>query len=674
MNYRAEIDGLRALAVIPVILFHAGFNIFSGGYVGVDIFFVISGYLITTILIEDLENKKFNIFYFYERRARRILPALSVVLLITIILAWIFLNDAALNKFAGSIIGVSLFFSNIVFWKQQGYFEESAELNPLLHTWSLAIEEQYYLVFPIFLYIAWRFGKSRIFWLLVLIALISLALSEWGWRNKERANFYLTPTRAWEIFAGSIAAFIVDKRGVRKNNFLAILGLVAIIFSIFGYDENTPFPSIYTLIPVLGVVLLILYAEKDTIVAKLLSIRVFVGVGLISYSAYLWHQPIFAYTRIYNQEISISNEIRFVLIFVTLLIGFLSWRYIERPFRAKSNFSKSLIITMSVVSVTIFLFMAYATKKVVRGNEYALAKSLSKNKYVYFQNMDERKFIEGRLIHPLRQVNHVVVGSSRMMQISSETIGEPMINFSVSAAIVEDLIAIAPEAIAKLNSKNIYLAADPWMISLNDGQNNRYKSISSLYDYWFDRASNKKELKNFLSLKNIKYSEENSKSFLVSLRSKLQLKKYSIPIDDRFEAYDKKSYDGVHIYNQIFNKNKPHNYDISWFNNSFENFEHDIKAEENFQILINYIKNLNAKVFLILSPYHPKVYSIMKSQKPIFLDIEKKFRDFAYKNNIEIIGSYDPSIYACQSEEFYDGEHPKPSCMKKIFNNLQYRK
>ena len=196
MKYRPEIDGLRALAVIPVILFHAGFELFSGGFVGVDVFFVISGYLITTILIEDIENKRFSIVNFYERRARRILPALFFVMLVCISFAWMVLSDAALNKFGSGLIGVSLFLSNVVFWMQQGYFDESAELNPILHTWSLAVEEQYYVLFPIFLILAWRFGKNRVFWTIVAMAAISLLLSEWGWRNKATANFYLAPTRA----------------------------------------------------------------------------------------------------------------------------------------------------------------------------------------------------------------------------------------------------------------------------------------------------------------------------------------------------------------------------------------------------------------------------------------------------------------------------------------------
>ena len=234
MKYRAEIDGLRALAVVPVILFHAGFELFSGGFVGVDVFFVISGYLITTILIEDIENQRFSLVNFYERRARRILPALFFVMLVCIPFAWMWMLPSQMKDFSQSLVAVSLFASNVLFWRESGYFDAAAEEKPLLHTWSLAVEEQYYVLFPIFLFLAWRYGKNRVFWMIVVMASISLLLSEWGWRNKATANFYLAPTRAWELFAGSIAAFIVQKNGVQKNNFLALLGLAAIIFSIFS--------------------------------------------------------------------------------------------------------------------------------------------------------------------------------------------------------------------------------------------------------------------------------------------------------------------------------------------------------------------------------------------------------------------------------------------------------
>ena len=358
MKYRPEIDGLRALAVVPVILFHAGFELFSGGFVGVDVFFVISGYLITTILIEDLENQRFSLVNFYERRARRILPALFFVMLVCIPFAWMWMLPSQMKDFSQSLVAVSLFASNILFWRESGYFAAAAEEKPLLHTWSLAVEEQYYLLFPIFLILAWRFGKNRVFWMIVVMAAISLLLSEWGWRNKATANFYLAPTRAWELFAGSIAAFIVQKQGVQKDNSLALLGLAAIIFSIFFYDETTPFPSVYALVPVLGVVLLVLYADKETLAAKLLSTKGFVGIGLISYSAYLWHQPLFAFARI-NSIHQLSVFSMSMLAISSLVIGYFSWKIIEVPFRNKLYIRNNYILVLTILGLLSFATLGY---------------------------------------------------------------------------------------------------------------------------------------------------------------------------------------------------------------------------------------------------------------------------------------------------------------------------
>jgi peptidoglycan/LPS O-acetylase OafA/YrhL len=346
---------LRALAVVPVILFHAGFELFSGGFVGVDVFFVISGYLITTILIEDLENQRFSLVNFYERRARRILPALFFVMFVCIPFAWMWMLPSQMKDFSQSLVAVSLFASNILFWRESGYFAAVAEEKPLLHTWSLAVEEQYYVLFPIFLILAWRFGKSRVFWMIVVMAAISLLLSEWGWRNRATANFYLAPTRAWELFAGSIAAFIVQKQGVQKNNLLATCGLAAVIFSIFFYDETTPFPSVYALVPVLGVVLLVLYADKETLAAKVLSTKGFVRVGLISYSAYLWHQPLFAFAKIRLFEPTAS--ILIILCITSIALAYLTWRYVETPFRGNQSLLNSQV---SVFATSIIFLGSFA--------------------------------------------------------------------------------------------------------------------------------------------------------------------------------------------------------------------------------------------------------------------------------------------------------------------------
>jgi len=326
-----------------VILFHAGFTLFSGGFIGVDVFFVISGYLITTILIEDIENKRFSIVNFYERRARRILPALFFVMLVCIPFAWMWMLPNQLKDFSQSLVAVILFASNILFWLESDYFDGASEEKPLLHTWSLAVEEQYYVLFPIFLFLTWRFGKNRVFWTIVVFAAISFALSEWGWRNQASASFYLAPTRAWELLAGSITAFVVQKRGVQANNALSTIGLAAIIFAVFAYDENTPFPSVYALVPVIGVVLLVLFADKQTLAAKLLGTKLFVGIGLISYSAYLWHQPLFAFARIMLFE-EPSSLVMLALSAVSVVLAMFSWRYIETPFRQNRMHLNSRIV------------------------------------------------------------------------------------------------------------------------------------------------------------------------------------------------------------------------------------------------------------------------------------------------------------------------------------------
>ena len=340
--------------MVPVILFHAGAAPFGGGFVGVDVFFVISGYLITTILIDELEQGRFSIINFYERRARRILPALFFVMLCTLPFAWAWMLPSQMQDFAQSLIAVTLFGSNFLFWKTSGYFAAAADEKPFLHTWSLAVEEQYYVLFPIFLFLAWRFGRNKVFWMISIMAAGSLLISEWGWRNEPKANFFLFPTRAWELFAGSIAAFIIKTHGIRSNQILSGAGLLMILFSIFFYTEATPFPSVYALVPVGGAVLIVLFATKETFAGALLSKRPFVWIGLISYSAYLWHQPLFAFARIRMTEAPSLGFMLFLSAMALVLAAF-SWKYVEQPFRLKDVTSRRLIFQSSLAGMVFFL-------------------------------------------------------------------------------------------------------------------------------------------------------------------------------------------------------------------------------------------------------------------------------------------------------------------------------
>lgn len=353
MKYRSEIDGLRAIAVLPVILFHSGLDLFKGGFVGVDIFFVISGYLITSIMAYDLDNDRFSIVRFYERRARRILPALFLVILTCIPFAWALLMPGDMKDFAKSIIAVCLFSSNIFFWRSSGYFDAETAGKPLLHTWSLAVEEQYYLLFPIVLLLLWRFGRRPVFYLICIGAALSLLLSEWGWRHQPSANFYLAPTRAWELLAGSICALWHVSKPQRSNGPLATLGIALIIVSIFAYDETTPFPSVYALVPVVGTALILLFAASDTMTGKMLSLRPLVSIGLVSYSAYLWHQPIFAFARHYLMG-PLPVMLGLILSILAIGLAYLSCRFVETPFRRPGLVGRKQVFAVSVVGLAAF--------------------------------------------------------------------------------------------------------------------------------------------------------------------------------------------------------------------------------------------------------------------------------------------------------------------------------
>ncbi len=352
--YRPEIDGLRAVAVLPVIFFHAGFDWFSGGFIGVDVFFVISGYLITSIILSEMGRENFSIVRFYERRARRILPALFFVIVCCLPFAWAWMLPEELKRFGQSLVGVAVFSSNVYFWRNTDYFAPAAEEQPLLHTWSLAVEEQYYVLFPLFLLLCWRLGRSRIFWLTSLIALLSFALADWASKNHSAANFYLLPTRAWELLAGSLLAFVplnysAKLREGKFSQFGSALGISLIGVAIFGLNGDAPFPGVYALLPVLGAVLVIACASSKNFCGKLLSSKAFVGIGLISYSAYLWHQPIFSFIRIH--QMGKPPQILFAAgTMLSILLAWLSWKFVEAPFRRPFS-TRRLVFSWSAIGL-----------------------------------------------------------------------------------------------------------------------------------------------------------------------------------------------------------------------------------------------------------------------------------------------------------------------------------
>ncbi|QPI73942.1 acyltransferase family protein [Sphingobium sp. Cam5-1] len=352
LKYRREIDGLRALAVLPVMFFHAGVTALSGGFVGVDIFFVISGYLITSIIIGEMRSEKgFSIARFYERRARRILPALYLVLACSTVMGWFLLVPDQLENFGQSLFATTAFSNNLLLAFTAGYWDVLTELKPLVHTWSLGVEEQFYFAFPVLLILMRKQPAKLVIAFLVAAGIGSLALAEATVRGGGSGLFFLPHTRAWELLFGSLCAYQLQGKGPTRNDFGALIGVLMIAYAILTFDSQTPFPSAWGLIPVIGTALIILFATHDSWVGRCLSFRPVVAIGLISYSAYLWHQPVFAFARAYSQDRPDALALS-LMVPVALLLAYLSWRFVEAPFRDRGRVSvKAMICIFGPASI-----------------------------------------------------------------------------------------------------------------------------------------------------------------------------------------------------------------------------------------------------------------------------------------------------------------------------------
>lgn len=332
-SYRPDIDGLRAVAVLPVVFFHAGFRFVQGGFVGVDIFFVISGFLITGILAREIAQGRYSIVEFYRRRARRIFPALTAVTLATLVAAYFILTPGEYVELAKSAAAVSIFSSNIYFWKSVSYFQSGNEFRPLLHTWSLAVEEQYYLFFPLLLRLL-HLRTRGIVTALWVICLASLALAAFMVPWKPSAAFYLLPTRAWELMLGGLLAVGETPKmpSRRLATMASALGLILIALPIFTYTAQTPFPGLAALPPTLGTALIIWTGGRGR-VSETLAARPVVAIGKASYSIYLWHLPLLAFAT-YLVAGPLTTKAALVLCVASIAWGFVSLVFIEQPFRS----------------------------------------------------------------------------------------------------------------------------------------------------------------------------------------------------------------------------------------------------------------------------------------------------------------------------------------------------
>ncbi len=335
-QYRPDIDGLRAIAVGTVVLFHAGICC-SGGYIGVDVFFVISGFLITSLLLKDLDRGTFTFVGFWERRTRRIAPALFVVSAATLVAGWLLLLPVDLINLGRATASQAVFAANVFYWLDSGYFSAASDEKPLLHTWSLAVEEQFYFIAPVLLWALYHVkplrGRTSLLVLMTLGIVSSFLVSVYGVARHPVAAFYLLPTRAWELLLGSLVATLppipspLNRRTVR--DFAATTGFASILVPAFLYTKETPFPGVAALAPCLGTALLIwangrTEGTAPTFIARLLSLNPIVFVGLISYSLYLWHWPLLAFATYYSPKL-LPFSTRLLAVAAGIVLAILSW-------------------------------------------------------------------------------------------------------------------------------------------------------------------------------------------------------------------------------------------------------------------------------------------------------------------------------------------------------------
>lgn len=383
--YRPSIDGLRAVAVLAVMLFHAEVPGFSGGFIGVDVFFVISGYLITSIILKQQASNSFSLLRFYERRARRILPALFLVMTATLVASIFIVPPFRFAEISESAAAALTFTANIYFWATSDYFATAARLQPLIHTWSLGVEEQFYIVFPLLMIALAALKRSGLGWVFVALAALSLAVSEITARYYPDAAFYLPHARAYELLAGVLVALwrpAVGPLPAIAGTTMRSLGAILIAVPVFAYHDRMILPGIAMLIPVLGTALMLFADDRDEIIGKALAWRPLVTVGLFSYSLYLWHQPFLALSRLATLD-NLDLKDNLVILLLCFPLAWATWHLVERPFRDGRRVKlRPFVLTAGTIGLAIITTAAVMIE--TRGLEF-----LTRPEYVDIRTLRE---------------------------------------------------------------------------------------------------------------------------------------------------------------------------------------------------------------------------------------------------------------------------------------------
>lgn len=680
--FLSHIEGLRGLAVIMVLGFHFHAPGFSGGFLGVDGFFVISGYLITSLILENLRDGRFSYTDFLARRTRRLAPALILVTTLTTTAAYVLFTPSQVERFGESLVGVSTYASNFVFLMDDSYFEVPTAFTPLLHTWSLSVEWQFYLIFPALLAVVARRRLSFVVAVLAALGISSFVL--WSIPNLvvrfasySDLAFYLFPTRAWELMIGAlIAVFLgrknlvsLDSESTFSRTFMSFVGFLFIGagIAISDFSSGVVLP---TLAVILGFSALILFARLNAF-GRALSSAPMVWLGKRSYSIYLWHFPLLAFVKVQLGEDDLSAGLVLLVLTTTVFLGAITTWLIETPFRNSKIGSRQTLAlgaAFAGIGITVGL-VSIAIPNNVQEEEIA-AKALSEASWIEWSPGNERFFNLAYLDYLAgEQVDTLVLGSSRSMQIDDAMLTGTIANLSVSGASLEDIIALGVLGIQTLDNDRLLLGLDPWVINKNNGQV-RYRTIIDDVDFAYSVLQGQAP-RNYRPVEQQQASETLPKPlfsrFYMSINRSFQRLE---ALDGNPSLIQKKAKDGSLVYDiQYLQKTEDQKLSelYQWLPYSnMDKFVLDKIALGDLETFVTWAEDQGVEVVFFLPPYHPALAAELATSSNGAEIAEARFRELAVKYNLQVLGSYDSSASGCDQSEFLDLLHPAKSCLEAV--------
>ncbi len=660
-SYRKDIEAMRGFAIIIVLIYHLDDTFMPHGYLGVDIFFVLSGYLTSKSLLRRGDLLFSDIMGYWQRRIWRLIPGLLFVAVVAVLASWMFLSPIFMSDLSAHTLGLSTFASNIVYWKTQGYFSDAAGMHPLLHTWSLSLEFQFYFIAPVIILILITLKRHSLILIIILIAL-SFGLSVWAKTNAPVANFYLLPARMWQFALGMLAFELIRSRIIKFKTGNYIFGFPLLVgLCIFNYIQfATQFAFLnQTLVSFLTFAVLLFNTKR----CELPGSEILSKIGVVSYSLYLVHQPIIVLYKNANLISNLNGRQILLLSAMSLMSAVLVHKVIESRFRSPyySNLgSKSL--GLIILYSTTLCALGMVTLVGSHNIEKMVAKRLVSGHSVIFQNMDERKLAEYRITHAIQNVDSIVLGSSRAMQIDSSVTLDQTMNIAVSGAALEDIIGIGVLSIELLKPKVAHIVVDPWLFNANSIET-RWHSIAHIVKHSEQVISNRTSIINS-SLRKIKSESLNEDVGFILRRNQSNILSPSESLTD----FDHRTSEGRHIYGKLnISEFKVHD-PQSVLNYHMQKFNFSENSMSKFMTFLQWVNHQDVQIKIIFAPYSPSAYFSNHNYISTVQNVEQKLRsEIENIGSISFLGSYNPQNIKCLEKEFYDALHPNKDCITRLF-------